>query len=89
MVEGGGRVIHSFLTKTMVDTIIITTAPQIVGADSIGHGMKLESERVISLFAFNLALRQSQEITGFKLVAREKFGNDVVVAWTKIPMNES
>jgi 2,5-diamino-6-(ribosylamino)-4(3H)-pyrimidinone 5'-phosphate reductase len=43
MVEGGARVIQSFLTSgLLVDTLIVTTAPVLVGSDGVGYGGRLE-----------------------------------------------
>lgn len=68
MVEGGARIIQSFLAKAVIDTIIITTAPKVVGEEGISHGMQFELER---------------EIPGFNLVAQEKIGDDDVIVWTR------
>ena len=37
MVEGGAKIIQSFLTERQVDTIIVTIAPTLVGADGVGY----------------------------------------------------
>ncbi|KAJ6621133.1 dihydrofolate reductase-like domain-containing protein [Mycena sp. CBHHK59/15] len=42
MVEGGARVIGSFFaTPNCVDTVIITTAPTLVGENGVGYGVHL------------------------------------------------
>jgi 2,5-diamino-6-(ribosylamino)-4(3H)-pyrimidinone 5'-phosphate reductase len=42
MVEGGARVIQSFLSECLVDALIVTTAPILVGGDGVGYGEGLE-----------------------------------------------
>ena len=42
MVEGGARVIQSFLSDRLVDALIVTTAPVLVGGDAVGYGEGLE-----------------------------------------------
>jgi len=37
MVEGGARVIQSFLSERLVDALIVTTAPVLVGGDGVGY----------------------------------------------------
>jgi 2,5-diamino-6-(ribosylamino)-4(3H)-pyrimidinone 5'-phosphate reductase len=38
MVEGGARVIQSFLSSGhLVDALIVTTAPVLVGSDGVGY----------------------------------------------------
>ena len=37
MVEGGARVIQSFLSERLVDALIVTTAPVLVGSDGVGY----------------------------------------------------
>jgi len=44
MVEGGAKVIQTFLGGAgMVDTVIITVAPVIVGRDGVGYGSMVVS----------------------------------------------
>ena len=40
MVEGGARVISSFLHSGFVDSLVITIAPTMVGEGGIGYGIK-------------------------------------------------
>jgi riboflavin biosynthesis pyrimidine reductase len=42
MVEGGARVIQSFLAERLVDALIVTTAPVLVGGDSVGYSEGFE-----------------------------------------------
>jgi len=43
MVEGGARVIQSFLaSRHLVDSTIVTIAPVFLGRDSVGYGAGLE-----------------------------------------------
>jgi riboflavin biosynthesis pyrimidine reductase len=43
MVEGGARVIQSFLSSEhIVDALIVTTAPALVGQNGVGYGGALE-----------------------------------------------
>ena len=37
MVEGGARVIASFMESNLVDRLIITTSPQVIGASGVGY----------------------------------------------------
>lgn len=57
MVEGGARVIQSFLAESqstgsvdtssrVVDTIIVTVAPTIVGDEGVGYGTSISSASV-------------------------------------------
>jgi 2,5-diamino-6-(ribosylamino)-4(3H)-pyrimidinone 5'-phosphate reductase len=53
MVEGGARVIGSFFAETtpletgegIIDTLIMTVAPTLVGADGVGYGVKIGEVR--------------------------------------------
>jgi 2,5-diamino-6-(ribosylamino)-4(3H)-pyrimidinone 5'-phosphate reductase len=43
MVEGGARVIQSFLaSRHLIDSTIVTIAPVLVGRDGVGYGEDLE-----------------------------------------------
>jgi 2,5-diamino-6-(ribosylamino)-4(3H)-pyrimidinone 5'-phosphate reductase len=42
MVEGGARVIQSFLSERLVDALIVTTAPVLVGGDGVGYSEGFE-----------------------------------------------
>lgn len=44
MVEGGATVIQSFLTESLVDTVIVTVAPIFVGADGVGYDSGLTEQ---------------------------------------------
>ena len=46
MVEGGAKVIASFLTQPVVDTIIVTVAPMFVGDGGIGYSVGDEADQV-------------------------------------------
>ncbi|KAI0275289.1 dihydrofolate reductase-like domain-containing protein [Gloeopeniophorella convolvens] len=65
MVEGGARVIQSFLStvasERFVDALIVTTAPVLVGRDGVGYGDRLE------------------HVSEAKYVATELLGKDTVV----------
>ena len=41
MVEGGGQVISSFIESRLVDQMIITIAPRLVGGLPVGSGSQL------------------------------------------------
>lgn len=56
MVEGGARIIQSFLAESkeetasrVVDAVIVTVAPTFVGDDGVGYGGNLSSAAVSSL----------------------------------------
>lgn len=40
MVEGGAKVIQSFLLEKLADTVIVTIAPVFVGSDGVGYEAK-------------------------------------------------
>lgn len=65
MVEGGARIIQSFLSSTaesgIIDTLIVTTAPGFIGWDGIGYGDGLH------------------RVPGLRYVATEVMGKDTVV----------
>lgn len=63
MVEGGARVIQSFLSSnpSVIDTIIVTTAPGFIGRDGVGYGEGLD------------------RVPGLRYVATEVMGKDTVV----------
>ncbi|KAG2075193.1 bacterial bifunctional deaminase-reductase [Suillus decipiens] len=70
MVEGGATVIGSFLAEpartkpsTIIDTLIITIAPTLIGDDGVGYGEKLLATQIPSL----------------KHVRTEVMGRDVVI----------
>lgn len=59
MVEGGARVIASFLESDLVDRLIITTSPQIIGASGVSYNginkvrfqmIKAQSKSDVNLF---------------------------------------
>lgn len=76
MVEGGARIIQSFLAASgdpisetsrgagAVDTIIVTVAPTLVGSDGVGYGSNLLADALPAL----------------RHVGTEVFGRDAVVA---------
>ncbi|KIK46236.1 hypothetical protein CY34DRAFT_774760 [Suillus luteus UH-Slu-Lm8-n1] len=70
MVEGGATIIGSFLAEpartepnAIIDTLIITIAPTLVGNDGIGYGEKLSATQIPSL----------------KHIRTEVMGQDVVI----------
>ncbi|TFK56816.1 bacterial bifunctional deaminase-reductase [Heliocybe sulcata] len=67
MVEGGAQVISSFLSlakEGIVDTLVITVAPTLLGADAVGYGADILGSQVPKM----------------KHVATEVVGRDVVMA---------
>ena len=72
MVEGGARIIGSFFAtpEKIVDTLIITVAPVLVGSDGVGYECKYPV----------LELSDSKKQAGFKEVHTELVGRDTVVA---------
>lgn len=44
MVEGGATVISSFLNSGMVDNLVVTVAPTVVGHQGIGYEVKGEGK---------------------------------------------
>ena len=67
MVEGGARIIGSFLVspEKIVDALIITVAPILVGSDGVGY------------------LSDSKKQASFKEVHTELIGRDTVVAFVQ------
>ncbi|KZT72903.1 hypothetical protein DAEQUDRAFT_722532 [Daedalea quercina L-15889] len=70
MVEGGARVIQSFLGvearhRNCIDTVIITVAPTLVGNGGVGYGTDLSSDM----------------LPGVQHIETELFGRDAVVAF--------
>lgn len=70
MVEGGATIIGSFLAEpactkpnTIIDTLIITIAPTLIGNDGVGYGEKLSATQIPSL----------------KHIRTEVMGQDVVI----------
>ncbi|KAI0248375.1 dihydrofolate reductase-like domain-containing protein [Lactifluus subvellereus] len=64
MVEGGARIIRSFLSATsghLVDALIVTTAPILVGSEGVGYGEGLE------------------QVPGLRYITTELVGRDTVV----------
>ncbi|KZT30969.1 bacterial bifunctional deaminase-reductase [Neolentinus lepideus HHB14362 ss-1] len=64
MVEGGARVISSFLRAGVVDTLVVTVAPTLLGGDAVGYGADVLGSQVPEM----------------EHVATEVVGRDVVVA---------
>jgi 2,5-diamino-6-(ribosylamino)-4(3H)-pyrimidinone 5'-phosphate reductase len=55
MVEGGAAIVGSFLAEsarakpnTIIDTLIITIAPTLVGNEGVGYGKRLSTDQVWS-----------------------------------------
>jgi len=68
MVEGGARVIQSFLTAGhLVDTLIVTTAPVLVGSDGVGYGGGLE--QIPGLKHINTELLGRDAVVGLKVTS--------------------
>ena len=72
MVEGGARIIGSFFAvpEKIVDALIITVAPILVGSDGVGYQCKYPV----------LDLSDSKKQASFKEVHTELIGRDTVVA---------
>jgi 2,5-diamino-6-(ribosylamino)-4(3H)-pyrimidinone 5'-phosphate reductase len=67
MVEGGARIIQSFLasaaSKPLVDALIVTTAPMLIGREGVGYGEGFE------------------QLPGLKYISTSPFGRDTVVGF--------
>ena len=72
MVEGGARIIGSFFAapEKIVDTLIITVAPILVGSDGVGYQCKYPV----------FGLSGSKKLASFKEVHTELIGRDTVVS---------
>lgn len=63
MVEGGAKVITSFLQSGLVDRLIVTMSPCFVGADGIGYEGDYRVSQIATLhvsFEVNSGLRMPQ-----------------------------
>ncbi len=94
MVEGGARVIRSFLAEAQssigndksrsVDAVIVTTAPLFVGADGVGYESGLSSSEVSldasSPHVFSLIFGPVAKISKLQHFQTGLFGRDVVMA---------
>ncbi|KAH9044325.1 dihydrofolate reductase-like domain-containing protein [Lactarius pseudohatsudake] len=71
MVEGGARIIRSFLSSAasgrLVDTLIVTTAPILVGRNGVGYGEGLE--QVPSMSHVTTELLGRDTVVGLKSVS--------------------
>ena len=71
MVEGGARIIRSFLSSAapgrLIDALIVTTAPVLVGCDGVGYGEGLEQAPKLSHITTELLGRDT--VTGMKSVS--------------------
>jgi 2,5-diamino-6-(ribosylamino)-4(3H)-pyrimidinone 5'-phosphate reductase len=89
MVEGGATIIGSFLAEpartqpnAIIDTLIVTIAPTLVGNDGIGYGEKLSATQVrdrmpsCRIMGFHL---RSHQIPSLKHMRTEVMGQDVVI----------
>jgi 2,5-diamino-6-(ribosylamino)-4(3H)-pyrimidinone 5'-phosphate reductase len=63
MVEGGARVIGSFLSAGTVDAVIVTIAPRFVGEDGTGY----RSEDGLKLRYICSELMGDDTVVGFRL----------------------
>lgn len=67
MVEGGARVIQSFLSERLVDALIVTTAPVLVGGDAVGYDEGLE--QVPGLKYIHTELLGRDTVVGLKVTS--------------------
>ncbi len=71
MVEGGARIIRSFLSSAtsecLVDALIVTTAPILVGRDGVGYGEGLGQVPSMNHVITELVGRDT--VVGMKLVS--------------------
>jgi 2,5-diamino-6-(ribosylamino)-4(3H)-pyrimidinone 5'-phosphate reductase len=68
MVEGGARIIQSFLlasatSEPLVDALIVTTAPILIGREGVGYSEGFE------------------QLPGLKYITTRQFGRDTVVGF--------
>jgi 2,5-diamino-6-(ribosylamino)-4(3H)-pyrimidinone 5'-phosphate reductase len=71
MVEGGARVIQSFLSSAasghLVDALIVTTAPILVGREGVGYSEGLEQVPGMKYITTGLVGRDT--VVGLKLTS--------------------
>ncbi|EED80875.1 predicted protein [Postia placenta Mad-698-R] len=76
MVEGGARVIQSFLAEAessdIVDTVVVTVAPTLVGESGVGYGQSLVRNKLPKL----------------QHISTEVFGSDAVIALKVVESTE-
>ncbi|KAI0673677.1 bacterial bifunctional deaminase-reductase [Trametes maxima] len=84
MVEGGARVIRSFLSAThasakagseVVDALVITVAPTLVGSAGVGYGAELHADT-----SAEWLIQGCTKLPTFQHVRTEVFGPDTVMA---------
>jgi 2,5-diamino-6-(ribosylamino)-4(3H)-pyrimidinone 5'-phosphate reductase len=67
MVEGGARVIQSFLSERLVDALIVTTAPVLLGSDGVGYNGGVEAPPSLKYIHTELLGRDT--VVGVKLTS--------------------
>lgn len=83
MIEGGQRVISSMLTgrhtdgSPLVDALIITVAPSLIGSDGVGVLQQGRKVRPRPAFTSN---SDATQLPGLKHIQSEQFGSDTVIA---------
>ena len=86
MVEGGARVIQSFLaTPDSVDSVIVTVAPIFVGVEGITYKPNLTTGQVRTPSSSGLIPTYEDffahiQVSKYKHVRTELFGKDAVMA---------
>ncbi|KJA28424.1 hypothetical protein HYPSUDRAFT_51236 [Hypholoma sublateritium FD-334 SS-4] len=73
MVEGGARIIASFLAESVVDALIVTVAPVLVGEAGVGY-------------QYPTSLSENGDVLPkFKAIHTETLGQDTVMSFASIP----
>jgi 2,5-diamino-6-(ribosylamino)-4(3H)-pyrimidinone 5'-phosphate reductase len=67
MVEGGARVIQSFLSEHLVDALVVTTAPLLIGSDGVGYSEGFEQVPGLKYIGTELLGRDT--VIGLKLTS--------------------
>lgn len=86
MVEGGARIINSFLQATLsaqpIDALIVTVAPTLVGAEGVTYGSAIPSGVSISFTTLLLSLALNQlllQIPHLQHLDTQAVGSDAVL----------
>ncbi|EED79711.1 predicted protein [Postia placenta Mad-698-R] len=83
MVEGGARVIQSFLAEAessdIVDTVVVTVAPTLVGESGVGYGQNLVGNKLPKLQHISTEVFGSDAVIALKVVESTELSGPVIV----------
>lgn len=83
MVEGGARVIQSFLAEAensdIMDTVVVTVAPTLVGESGVGYGQSLVRNKLPKLQHISTEVFGSDAVIALKVVESTELSGPVIV----------